>query len=78
MKYRTLLFDIDNTILDFDANEAESFRNMTMDLGVPYTEELFQRYHMINKKIWEQNSDAGIRTEGRWRTVGTRISEISE
>ena len=25
MKYRTLLFDIDNTILDFDANEAESF-----------------------------------------------------
>lgn len=54
MKYRTLLFDIDNTILDFDANEAESFRNMTIDLEVPYTEELFRRYHMINKKIWEQ------------------------
>lgn len=71
MKYRTLLFDIDNTILDFDANEAESFRNMTMDLGVPYTEELFQRYHMINKKsgnrlnveksLWETDAADGLK-----------------
>ena len=71
------------------------FRNMTIDLEVPYTEELFRRYHMINKKIWEQIERGEIAvgdgccrrfeilmreygTEGRWRTVGTRISEISE
>lgn len=54
MKYHTLLFDVDNTILDFDANEAESFRKMVRDLGVTYSEEMFQRYHTINRGIWEQ------------------------
>ena len=34
---RHVFLDVDNTILDFDANEAESFRNMTIDLEVPYT-----------------------------------------
>ena len=70
MKYRTLLFDINNTILDFDANEAESFRNMTIDLEVPYTEELFQRYHMIKKSgnrlnveksLWETDAADGLK-----------------
>ena len=28
MKYTTLLFDVDNTLLDFDANEEESFRSI--------------------------------------------------
>lgn len=30
MKYDTLLFDVDNTLLDFDANEKESFKSMIL------------------------------------------------
>lgn len=53
MKYTTLLFDVDNTLLDFDANEAESFRNLLRDQGETYTEELYQTYREINDALWK-------------------------
>lgn len=34
MKYEILLFDIDNTLLDFDCNEFESFKNTMLDKGI--------------------------------------------
>ncbi len=37
MRYRFLLFDVDNTLLDFDANEAESFRSMIEQVGETWT-----------------------------------------
>jgi len=54
MRYRTLLFDADNTLLDFDANEAESFRCMLNELGEVYTEERYQRYHQMNCEAWRR------------------------
>lgn len=44
MKYRILLFDVDNTLLDFDANEEESFRLMMEDMGETWTKEIYQTY----------------------------------
>ena len=55
-KYTTLLFDADNTLLDFDANEAFSFRAMLAELGETYTEELFQTVRM---------GSCGSRSSGR-------------
>lgn len=53
MKYDTLLFDVDNTLLDFDANEKESFKNMILDKGEEYSEELYETYKKMNQKMWE-------------------------
>lgn len=53
MKYEILLFDVDNTLLDFDANEAESFKNMIEDKGQVYSEELYSRYKEINHEMWK-------------------------
>ncbi len=44
MKYHTLLFDVDNTLLDFDANEEESFKSLIRDKGEIYSEELYEVY----------------------------------
>ena len=44
MKYEILLFDIDNTLLDFDCNEFESFKNTMLDKGIEYTLELYNNY----------------------------------
>ncbi len=52
--YRILLFDVDNTLLDFDANEAESFRCMVRDMGETWTEELYQVYHTLNEGLWKK------------------------
>ncbi len=54
MKYTTLLFDVDNTLLDFDANEAESFRSMLLELGETYTDEMYQTYKRINSGLWKK------------------------
>lgn len=52
--YRILLFDVDNTLLDFDANEAESFRLMVRDMGEIWTEELYRTYHALNEELWRK------------------------
>ena len=53
MKYEILLFDVDNTLLDFDANEAISFKNTMADKGIHYTEELYNTYKTINHQLWQ-------------------------
>ena len=54
MRYKTLLFDVDNTLLDFDANEAESFRSMLEEMGEPYSDEMYQYYHELNRQLWKR------------------------
>ena len=53
MKYEILLFDIDNTLLDFDCNEFESFKNTMLDKGIEYTLELYNNYKEINHEMWK-------------------------
>lgn len=63
MKYTTLLFDADNTLLDFDTNEAFSFRAMLKELGETYTEELFQTYRRLNSELWKRIERQEIEAE---------------
>ena len=53
MKYEILLFDVYNTLLDFDANEAESFKNMIRDKGHEYLEEMYEKYKEMNHGMWK-------------------------
>lgn len=54
MGYRILLFDADNTLLDFDANEEESFRSMIEELGETWTEEIYETYRKLNTELWKR------------------------
>ncbi|MBR5438172.1 MAG: YjjG family noncanonical pyrimidine nucleotidase [Clostridia bacterium] len=52
-KYTTVLFDADNTLLDFDKDEDCALRK-TMELyGVPITEENIKTYVEINQGMWK-------------------------
>ncbi|MBQ7117146.1 MAG: YjjG family noncanonical pyrimidine nucleotidase [Clostridia bacterium] len=52
-KYTTVLFDADNTLLDFDKDESCALRK-TMELyGVPVTEENVKAYVEINQGMWK-------------------------
>ncbi len=53
MKYRTLLFDADGTLYDFDASEAKSLSETLEYAGIPVNEETLAVYHEINKLEWE-------------------------
>lgn len=50
--YKYLLFDVDDTLLDFGANESESLRKLFEYHGYPLTDELLRTYHTINKQFW--------------------------
>ncbi len=51
--YTTLLFDSDDTLLDFKAAEGSALRQMMTDKGLPYSEENAKIYSQVNKGFWE-------------------------
>ena len=50
---RTILFDLDDTLLDFKASEAEALRYTFKTLGLEPTAEIVARYSVINQAQWE-------------------------
>lgn len=49
----TLLFDLDNTLLDFDKAEANALTKALGDAGMTVTEEMLSRYNKINLAQWK-------------------------
>ena len=49
-----LFLDLDDTILDFQKAEAIALSKTLGEFGLEPTEEILQRYHIINKWHWEQ------------------------
>lgn len=53
-KYTTILFDADNTLLDFDKDERQALTRVMAEYGVPISEENIRTYSEINKGLWKQ------------------------
>ena len=49
----TLLFDLDNTLLDFDKAEANAITRALGDVGISATNEMRDCYHKINLAQWK-------------------------
>lgn len=52
-KYEVLLFDVDGTLLNFDAAERDGIEGLLKHFKVPVTEENVHKYHVTNKRYWE-------------------------
>ncbi|MBQ7045545.1 MAG: YjjG family noncanonical pyrimidine nucleotidase [Clostridia bacterium] len=53
-KYTTLLFDNDNTIMDFTAAEHAALKKAFLELGIKISEEQVKIYSDINENCWKQ------------------------
>lgn len=53
-KYTTLLFDADDTLLDFHKDERQALEKTMKHYGVPVTEENIKIYSDINQGMWKQ------------------------
>ena len=62
-KYSFLLFDADNTLLDFDSNERASLTDTFRTFGIAYDEETIRLYHGINLMYWKMLSEKKISKE---------------
>ena len=52
MKYDWLLFDLDNTILNFDDAMVFGFDKTINDFDIPFDENYFSIYQKINHECW--------------------------
>jgi len=63
MKYTHLLFDLDNTILDFSASSVLAFRDTLEHFGIPMEQDFHPTYKKINKQVWEELERGEINQE---------------
>ncbi len=52
MKYTTLLFDLDDTLMDFGKAEENAIEKLMQKYSIPVTQENIQLYSQINKAKW--------------------------
>ncbi len=62
-KYYCILFDADNTLLDFDAAESKALAETLAQYGIEPSHETVQTYRAINEGLWRQLEKGQIRRE---------------
>lgn len=72
MGYKILLFDLDDTLLDFQANEMDSLNKLFLQNGLAFSEEIFQVYNSVNKQLWADYENGEIVLDV---VLNTRFSE---
>ena len=50
--YKYLLFDLDDTLLDFGKAQVLAFKKLLEDENIEYSDESFEKYETINKSLW--------------------------
>lgn len=73
--YRVLLFDIDGTLLDFQAAEREGIAQVLRERGISPSHMLEERYHQINDSYWRAFERGEI---GKDEIMGSRFRTFFE
>ena len=62
-KYYCILFDADNTLLDFDAAERKALAETLAEYGIEPSSETMDQYREINENLWRQLEKGQIRRD---------------
>ncbi|MEG0256661.1 MAG: YjjG family noncanonical pyrimidine nucleotidase [Vagococcus sp.] len=62
-KYDYLIFDLDNTLLDFSKSEYNALQSLFAKYGVVFNEETFEQYKKINHQLWSKLEEGRIKKE---------------
>ena len=63
MKYNTLFFDIDNTLLDFSKSEEIALTLLFENYQCADYENIREIYHMENRKLWDKHENGELSFE---------------
>ena len=63
IRFRDILLDADETLLDFRAAERQAFRYTMEQYGIPCTDKLFSTYQEINHGLWRAFEAGEIQKE---------------
>jgi YjjG family noncanonical pyrimidine nucleotidase len=71
-RYDNLIFDLDDTILDFTKGEEIGLTAVIEQHGLPASEEVVSAYQQINAQVWQNIENGGNRQE----LLNTRFSNL--
>ena len=71
--YKFILLDIDNTILDFDTTEKNSFKKIIESFSIDYNSEMLNQYKKINTSLWNLLEQGKVTKD---IVLNTRFSEF--
>lgn len=74
--YKYILFDIDNTLLDFNAAENRAIRATFQQYGIAETEENVSLYSQINLSFWKRLERKEITRDMLWSGRFLRLAEV--
>jgi FMN phosphatase YigB (HAD superfamily) len=60
MKYKVLIFDLDDTLIDNKENVRAAFKRMVNSDGDTYADDEFARWYLVDKKFWVDWQDGLI------------------
>lgn len=60
---KTILLDIDDTLLDFNACAKEAMKQTFKIYDLTFTEEIFEKYMQIDLRLWKEYENGDIRKE---------------
>ncbi len=66
--YKYILFDVDDTLLDFQKSQNESIKKAFESQGVTITEEVLEKYSEINVQMWKDYEVNKITTDEIFKT----------
>lgn len=59
-EYKTILFDIDDTLLDFEKDQKIAFMEAMNVIDCKCTEEMYLDYNLINLEMWEMLNEGKV------------------
>ena len=62
-QYKHLIFDLDDTLLDFQDNERNSLEVIFKKYNIPFEEKSINQYKSINRRFWSQIEQGLINKE---------------
>jgi len=75
MKYKILIFDLDDTLIDNRESVQAAFRRMLEHESATYTEEAFERWYQIDKQFWIDWQDGLIDLPERFKHEAGKKSD---
>lgn len=72
-KYNYLIFDLDNTLLNFSQSELHALRAVFTKYGVIFNDETFETYKKINHDLWTKLEEGRIKKE---TVLNTRFAKF--
>lgn len=68
MRYRQIIFDVDDTLIDFAATESFAFNSLFKAHHWPVSAELQRQYHAYNQGLWRKLEQGQLNYEQLTRT----------